>query len=97
LSVVSSPKTFLNFRHGQPATSNGPLSLPAGGWPAFAEPDLAGRIFGNVTLDFGAPQRLKGAAASVQGFGFGKLGMFAAQIAPLDSMGMDSGRVGHNG
>jgi len=88
---------FLTFRHGQPATTNGPLSLPAGGRPPFSEPDLAGRIFGDVALEFGAPQRLKGPAASVQGCGPGKTGVLATHIAPLDSMCFDSGRIGHNG
>jgi hypothetical protein len=97
LSVVSSIPIFISFRHGQPATSNGPLSLPSGGWPALSEPDLAGRIFGDVALEFGAPQRLKGPAASVQGFGPGKTGVLATHIAPLDSMGVDSGSIGHNG
>ena len=69
--------------------------LPAGGRPAFAELDLAGRIFGYMTFQFCAPQRLKRPAASVQCLNFGKVGMFAADVAPFDSVGGNSSVVGH--
>jgi hypothetical protein len=70
--------------------------LPAGGRPALSEPDLAGRIFGDVALELGAPQRLKGPAAPVQCLGPGKISVLATHVAPFDPMGADSGGVSHN-
>ena len=53
----------------------------AGGGAAAAEARLAGGIFGDMPVELLAPDRLPGAAASVQGVGFGKVGVFAPQIA----------------
>jgi hypothetical protein len=42
-----------------------------------------------------APQRLKCMAASIQGFEFGNIRPFTAQITPLDPVGGYSGVLGH--
>lgn len=84
LSVVSFCRIFISFYNGQPASINGPPSLPAGGRSALSELDLAGRIFGDVAFELGTPQRLKGPAASVQGLGPGKISVFTPDVTPLD-------------
>jgi hypothetical protein len=46
-------------------------------------------------LKFVAPERQKRSAASVHRVLFRKPGMFAAQVAPFDLMGCDSGVFAH--
>lgn len=63
----------------------------AGGGAAAAETRLAGGIFRDVPFEFLAPDRLPGAAASVQGIGSGKIGVSAAQVAKPNPAGGHAG------
>ena len=69
--------------------------LKFGGWPALTELNLAGGIFGHMFFQFPAPQRLKGMAAAIQRFKFGRICPFTAQITPLDLVGRHPGIFGH--
>ena len=57
--------------------------LKTGCGSTFTKFDLTGRIFSNMLFELFAPQTLKGVAATIQGFRFGKIGRFTAQIAKL--------------
>ena len=59
------------------------IPLKPGCRSTFTELDFTGRIFGNMLFELFAPQTLKGVATTIQGFRFGKIGRFTAQIAKL--------------
>jgi hypothetical protein len=69
--------------------------LQTGCGSSFPENNFAGRVFCNVISQLSAPQRLKGAAASIQCIKLCEFGMFAPQIAPLDFVGGHPGIFFH--
>ena len=62
---------------------------------ALAELPFTGSIFSDMLLELFAPQGLKGVATAIQGFEFGGIRPFTAQITPFNPRCFYSRIIGH--